>query len=120
MRAEVLRSSLLSSAGFAHGFATRRGGVSRGPFASLNFRVTASERPEDVAENLRLLGDEIGFDPSRLHLVDQVHGARVFTAGRRGATRRGDQADAIVLEGGNAGAVRVADCVPILVGDIFY
>jgi YfiH family protein len=119
MRAEVLRSSLLSSAGFVHGFATRRGGVSQGPFASLNFRVTASERAENVAENLRILGEEIGFVPAELHLVDQVHGARVIAADRRTVTQRGDQADAIVLEGGSAGAVRVADCVPVLIGDLF-
>jgi polyphenol oxidase len=149
MRAEVLRSSLLSGAGFAHGFATRRGGVSSIPFDSLNFRVAGSERPENVAENLRLLAGEVGFAPAELHLVDQVHGARVVVADGRGDARerdgtsavpprrgphlgpergrdstplRGlhlDEADAVVLAGRAAGGVRVADCVPVLVGDLF-
>jgi polyphenol oxidase len=119
MRAEILRSSLLSRAGFAHGFATRRGGVSAPPFDSLNFRVAGSERPANVAENLRLVAGEVGFVPEELHLVDQIHGAGVLIAEGRTNTRERDQADAIVLGGGAAGAVRVADCVPILVGDLF-
>jgi YfiH family protein len=119
MRALVLRSSLLSSAGFVHGFATRRGGVSPAPFDSLNFRVAGSERPENVAENLRLFAAEIGFVPNELHLVDQVHGARVFIAEGRASARERDYADAIVLGGEAVGGVRVADCVPVLVGDLF-
>jgi polyphenol oxidase len=119
MAARVLRSSLLSSAGFAHGFATRQGGVSLAPFDTLNFRVAGSELPENVAENLRLFGVEVGFAPAKLQLVDQVHGARVLIADGTLSQRGRDQADAIVLGSGAAGAVRVADCVPILVGDLF-
>jgi YfiH family protein len=119
MGALILRSSLLSSAGFGHGFATRKGGVSGKPFDTLNFRVVGSERAENVAENLRLLAAEVGFVPAKLHLVDQVHGARVFLADGTSPPRGRDQADALVLANGSAGGVRVADCVPILVGDLF-
>ncbi len=118
MRAEALTSSLLSSAGFAHGFATRRGGVSRPPFGTLNFRAVEGERPENVAENLRRFAIEVGFDPSLLYLVNQVHGSRVFVAAERGAARADDDADAVVVGDGNAAGIRVADCVPILVGDL--
>jgi hypothetical protein len=118
MQAEVLTSSLLSSGGFSHGFATRRGGVSRPPFDTLNFRVTESERAEDVAENLRRFALAVGFAPSELHLVNQVHGSRVVLAGDRGTAGERDDADAVVVDGNNVGGVRVADCVPILVGDL--
>jgi hypothetical protein len=119
MRAEALKSSLLSSAGFAHGFATRRGGVSRPPFDTLNFRVAEGERAENVTENLRRFAAEVGFAPSALHLVNQVHGSRVFVAGDAGEVpERREDADAVVVGQGNAGGVRVADCVPILVGDL--
>jgi polyphenol oxidase len=118
MRAEALTSSLLSSAGFAHGFATRRGGVSRAPFDTLNFRIAEGERTENVAENVRRFAAEVGFTPSELYLVNQVHGSRVLVAGERGATLGHEDADAVVVGGGNAGGVRVADCVPILVGDL--
>jgi polyphenol oxidase len=121
MGAVVLRSSLLSNAGFAHAFPTRQGGVSSAPFDSLNFRVAGSEKPENVAANLRLLAAEVKFVPARLHLVDQVHGAGVFLAvhAESAPSSRGrDQADAMVLGDGQAGGIRVADCVPILVGDL--
>jgi polyphenol oxidase len=119
MALQVLRSSLLTGAGFAHGFSTRRGGVSKPPFDALNFRVVGDERPENVAENLRILAADIGFSPARLALVDQVHGARVHLKDDASPSRAGDQADAIVLGSGFAGGVRVADCVPVLVGDLW-
>jgi hypothetical protein len=117
-RAEVLTSSLLSSAGFAHGFATRRGGVSLPPFDTLNFRGAQGEQREAVSENLRRFALEVGFAPSELYLVNQVHGSRVFVASEPGAPRPTDDADALVVGGRNTGGVRVADCVPILVGDL--
>jgi len=119
MPAEILRSSLLSNAGFAHGFATRRGGVSAAPFDSLNFRVAGAETRENVAENLRRFAAEVGFPPAELYLVDQVHGSRVYIADGDGPQRDKNEADAIILGEGRAGGVRVADCVPILVGDLF-
>jgi polyphenol oxidase len=118
MSAEVQKSILLENAGFAHGFATRRGGVSAAPFDSLNFHVAGAETRENVAENLRRLAAEVGFAPADLYLVDQVHGSRVLVAEGDVPPRGKDQADAVVVAGGKVGGVRVADCVPILVGDM--
>jgi purine-nucleoside/S-methyl-5'-thioadenosine phosphorylase / adenosine deaminase len=108
--AEVLTSPALARAGFAHGFATRRGGVSRGAFASLSF-ARGREPKEAVDENLGRLGRAVGFAPDALFEVSQVHGARVVRE------QRGVEADAIVVGTGAAG-VRVADCVPVLVGHV--
>jgi YfiH family protein len=117
MPAEVLTSALLSNAGFAHGFATRRGGVSPAPFDSLNFTVSGAESGDNVKENLRRFAATVGFPLAELHLVDQVHSAGVYLA--EATPRRGrNEADAIIVEGGQAGGVRVADCLPILVGDM--
>ena len=44
-------SSILDAPGLIHGFSTRLGGVSEGPFASLNFRGGGPE--PDVRENVR-------------------------------------------------------------------
>jgi YfiH family protein len=118
MRAEILTSSLLSYAGFAHGFATRKGGASAKPFDSLNFHVASGETAQNVAENLRRVAAEIGFAPGELFLVDQVHGSRVFIAEGEAHGRGRDEADAVVVADGRVGGVRVADCVPILVGDL--
>jgi len=85
-----LTSELLTAAGFTHGFTTRAGALS-----------------------------DLGLDDATVYMVSQVHGSTVAVASAaiESATFRQREADAIVLEGGLAGAIRVADCVPILVGD---
>jgi YfiH family protein len=84
----VLRSALLARAGFAHGFPTR-------------------DVPD--AELLAALGAR------SIVQVKQVHGASALEAGRAS----GAEADALVGRGaGEAVGVRVADCVPVLVGDV--
>jgi len=125
MRASTLAlfASNLSRAGFPHGFSTRAGGVSEGAFESLNFG--AGDEAERVTENVRRFAEAAGFDPRALRQVNQVHGARSVDAG----TLAGDpaarvEADALFLAPGGAGgsdghggaiAIRVADCVPVLV-----
>jgi hypothetical protein len=86
--AAVETSSLLTEKGFVHGFTTRAGTVK-----------------------------DAGVDERALYLVSQVHGSTVLRANGPPGEFRKQEADAIVLEPGQAGAVRVADCVPILVGD---
>jgi YfiH family protein len=115
----ILVAENLKRAGFPHGFATRAGGVSEGAYASANFG--AGEDAANVAENVRRFAKRVGFDPSELRQVTQVHGARVVDARTLRDAGAREEADALVLgAGGDAGAraigVRVADCVPILVG----
>lgn len=118
--AKVIRSALLSRAGFAHGFATRLGGASAPPFDALNLGRTVGDDPAAVEENHRLLAMTVGYDPMRLFEVSQVHGAAVRAVGPDDdvlAVRR-IEADALVAGGeGVAIGVRTADCTPVLVGD---
>lgn len=67
-------------------FSTREGGVSEGPFASLNLGRMTGDEPERVDENRRLLCAEIGADPARIALNRQHHSASVHRAvpGSRG------------------------------------
>jgi YfiH family protein len=50
-------------------------------------------------------------------MVSQVHGSSVIVAHGPPDEARAEEADAIILADGRTGAVRVADCVPVLVGD---
>ena len=85
----VLESKLLAGAAFVHGFTTRGGGLR-----------------------------DLGLDERSVYTVSQVHGSTVLVAsGEVARELRKQQADALVLCEGRAGAVRVADCVPVLVGD---
>lgn len=115
-----LTSHLLTSSGFQHAFFTRTGGVSKGPFSSLNFSVSVGDDPADVSENLRRAAAVLGVSPERVYYASQVHGrsaARVQPQTRREAFLH-VEADAVLGDSPElACAVRTADCVPILIAD---
>ena len=115
------RSPLLARAGVPHAFSTRIGGVSPVPFDSLNLGNPSDGDVRDdgdrIHENYRRLQRTIGWDGRERAWVHQVHGADVAQARRSdGAFRSGCRADAMVGDDPQRLlAVRVADCVPVLV-----
>lgn len=116
----IRQSDLLRANGFAHGFATRVGGVSAPPFDTLNLGRTLGDDPASVEENHRRLAAEVGYDVARLFECSQVHGASVRSIGEDDLVSgvRAVEADALVVtRPGDAIGVRTADCVPILVAD---
>jgi polyphenol oxidase len=91
-------------------FTTRRGGVSEGPFASLNLGLWTDDDRERVLEN-RARVERIGG--GRLAQAHQVHGTRVIEAQ---AGRAGDPPDAdgqVTGARGVAPMVLTADCLPV-------
>ena len=116
----LIRSALLDDAGFDHGFSTRDGGVSEGPFATLNLARTVGDDEAAVEENVRRFAQAVGCPARRLFEVSQVHGRTVVAvhADDRVSAVRTMGADALVTDWAGAGvAVRTADCVPILLAD---
>ncbi|MCA9606969.1 MAG: peptidoglycan editing factor PgeF [Myxococcales bacterium] len=113
-----IRSALLDAHGFVHGFSTREGGVSEGPFGSLNLARTVGDDPAHVAENARRFAKALGGP--RLFEVSQVHGRVVVEVGAAPVEAvRPVEADGLVAaQPGDAVAVRTADCVPILLGNV--
>jgi polyphenol oxidase len=114
-----VRSSLLP---VPHGFATRAGGVSEGPYASLNLGFLVGDARERVEENHRRLATAAGAALDALHRVSQVHGDRVVEVGAgegTGTLRPTEgEADALWTERPEHWvAVGTADCVPILLVD---
>jgi polyphenol oxidase len=113
-----LTSRLLSAASVIHGFSLRSGGVSSGPFSSLNLSASVGDDEAAVRENHELLRDAAGLT-GRIATAHQVHGDRVVDARMReifpptAAQEAG--ADAVLALADGAVGVRVADCVPILV-----
>jgi hypothetical protein len=96
---------------YAVAFSTRAGGVSEGPFASLNLGRMTADEPGRVDENRRRLLAEVGGDAARLTLNRQVHSADVrrAEAGERGRPGDGLWTD----ETGLPLLALAADCVPI-------
>jgi YfiH family protein len=114
-------SPLLEAAGVPHAFSTRIGGISLAPFDSLNLgNPSGCERQDDdarIQENYRRLQSAIGHRDTNRCWVHQVHGAEVLDAGSP-SFQNGLKADALVTnQPGRVLAVRVADCVPILIAD---
>ena len=100
-----------------HGFTTRHGGVSEGPYASFNLSLSVGDAPEAVRENAARLMKAVGL--KGLATATQVHGAQVITV-EAGADPLIPiaEADALLASAPGAGvAVRTADCVPILIED---
>jgi YfiH family protein len=118
--AEFLESSLLSAAGFRHAFFCRRGGVSEGPYESLNFSVAVGDAPENVSQNLALAAEALAVEKQRIFFLSQVHGvvARVLDGTQTVEAVRTLEGDALSSRCTDlACGVRTADCIPLLVAD---
>jgi purine-nucleoside/S-methyl-5'-thioadenosine phosphorylase / adenosine deaminase len=92
-------------------FTTRVGGVSEGPFDSLNLGRMTLDSPENVEENRSRVCAELGAEAEKLALNRQVHSAAVH---RAQAGRRGEPGDGLWTdEPGLPILKQAADCVPI-------
>jgi polyphenol oxidase len=70
---ECLRADGLRITSVAHGFFTRRGGVSQGVYSSLNGGVGSRDDAAAVAENRARMAAVLGVEPARLLIPYQVH-----------------------------------------------
>ncbi len=101
-----------------HGFFTRRGGVSTGPFASLNCSLSGADARDSVLENRARAARVLGADPVSLLGLTQVHGAEVAVVSTPWRPGEGPQADAAVTDRpGIALGIVTADCAPVLFAD---
>jgi polyphenol oxidase len=99
-------------------FTDRRDGVSAPPYDSLNLGTATGDDPASVARNYDLLASALGVEPGRVARMRQVHGADVAVVREPPAPDRLPPVDAMVTDQpGLALAVRVADCVPVLLAD---
>jgi YfiH family protein len=99
-------------------FTTRLGGVSEGPFASLNLGILTDDEPERVVENRRLACDAVGADADTATMALQVHGSAVTEARPRGILERTDfdPCDGLWSDRpGQAMMLVTADCYPVAV-----
>ena len=89
---------------------TRSGGVSRGPWSSLNLGLHCGDDPSLVEQNRARLRKVL---PSPAHWLRQVHGTSVVQYSARSASET--EGDALVsFEPRQVCAVLTADCLPVL------
>lgn len=103
------RSARLSA---SHGFFGRQGGVSEGPYESLNCGPGSDDAPEAVAENRRRVRAALGADA--LVTAHQVHSARAVLVDAPWVGPA-PEADALVTDRpGLAVGALAADCMTVL------
>jgi YfiH family protein len=112
-------SPLLEAAGVPHAFSTRLGGQSPPPFDALNLGnpsgCDAQDDYERIYRNYDLLQAAIGVGGRTRCWVHQVHGGTVIDIPRGSPFESDPKADAMVSDDQTRIlAVRVADCVPVL------
>ncbi len=93
-------------------FTTRRGGVSVGPYASLNLGRWTDDDPDAVERNRTILASAVGLALDAVVQGRQVHGARV----ERRATGAGAMTESdgqATDRAGLAPLVLTADCLPV-------
>src|ERR1051326_3691839 len=113
--AESLKVDLLP---LAHGFFTRRGGISSGPFTSLNCSLSSKDDRDAVLENRGRVADALGVKRDHLVGCTQVHGTGVVSVDMPWQPGAGPHADAMVTNRpGVALGVITADCAPMLFAD---
>lgn len=99
-----------------HGVTTRAGGVSIGPYSSLNLGMSVGDDPAAVEENRARLALSLGHDAEHLITTPQVHGNTVLhVTAETAPTALQTRADILVTDRpGFLIMQRYADCVPIL------
>lgn len=101
-----------------HGFFTRQGGCSTGPYASLNCSLSSGDVREDVLRNRSRAVQAIGAELSQLVGLYQIHSANVVEVTAPWQPGAGPRADAMVTrQPHTALGIITADCAPVLLAD---
>jgi YfiH family protein len=115
----------LDASGVTAAVTARDGGVSGGPYATLNLSLSVGDAPENVLENRRRLATALDGSLDDFVFARQVHGAdvRVVRAADRGSGAYSlddaiESADALVTATpGVTLAILTADCLPVVLHD---
>jgi len=104
--------------GVAHGFFSRRGGVSTGLYDSLNGGYGSRDDPAAVRENRERAVAALGQEAGEVATAYQVHSRRVVAVEAPWAPGAGPEADGMVTaRRGVPLGILTADCAPVLFAD---
>ncbi len=105
-------------------FTTKRGGVSKGVFSSMNLRINSDDEIEKVRKNYEIIAAELGMDVKKMVLSKQVHKTDIIDVTEEhignGLCRKNvfTSADALVTNIKNIPLVTFfADCVSVFLLD---
>lgn len=115
---------ITSFEGVKHCFTTKKGGVSRGIYESMNLRFNSDDKPENVIRNFEIICGEIGVNPEELVLSNQIHEDKIVNVTRADcgngifSENKFESADGLITDDPHAALVTFyADCVPVFLYD---
>jgi polyphenol oxidase len=113
---EALTSQRLT--GVAHGFFTRRGGVSEGVYESLNGGIGSNDARDRVIENRRRMAAHLGVGSDHFLVAFQIHSAKAQIVDAPFPPDARPRCDALVTKMRGLGlGVTGADCGIVLLAD---
>ena len=101
-----------------HCFFSRKNGVSKGYYESLNCGLGSNDNKENILKNLEIVSKKISCDKNLLITLNQQHTNKVVHFEKEKSVKNKLTGDAIVCEAKNVGiGILTADCAPILFYD---
>jgi len=101
-----------------HCFFSRKNGVSKGYYESLNCGLGSRDEKTNVLKNLKFVSEKISCDEKFLITLNQKHSNQVIHFKNEKDIKNKLSGDAIVCESKNIGiGILAADCAPILFYD---
>ena len=99
-----------------HCFFSRKNGVSKGIYNSLNCGINSKDSRENVIQNINIVSKKLNCEKKPIVALNQNHGNKVVCFNNRQDVKNKIIGDAIVTTMKNVGiSVLTADCVPILI-----
>ncbi|HPC36409.1 MAG TPA: peptidoglycan editing factor PgeF [Candidatus Marinimicrobia bacterium] len=113
---EIIRApELMAFPEIVHAFSTRNGGVSNGPFRSLNLGIADGDTLKNILINRKRFYNTLNFAPSDIAQAEQVHSNRVAVVESNGPY---PNCDALITNQVNLYlSIKTADCAAILLYD---
>ena len=98
-----------------HCFFSRKNGVSKGIYNSLNCGISSKDNRENVIQNINIVSKKLNCEKNPIVALNQNHGNKVVCFNNQEDIKNKIIGDAIVTTLKNVGiSVLTADCVPIL------
>ena len=100
----------------SHYFFSKKGGVSKGIYESLNCGVGSRDRKNNIKKNLNIVKKKIGCHKNKLILLKQIHSNKIYKINNLPKKRLvGD--GLITNKRGVALGILTADCAPVFIYD---
>jgi len=100
-----------------YGFFTRKGGLSKKKFSSLNCSLSSYDNKKNVKKNIKIALKELELSNKKIKLVNQIHSNKIVEVNLNNLNKK-HIADGIITTSKDLSlAVLTADCAPIFIFD---